>query len=253
MGLLQKYVIDPIIHGGGYNPVNTVFWALGFVLFTMAAFEITKKLVDVRAFRRLFFPWVLVGGLIRPLVDVNVIPRSLWVVTPGIYVTVLSACFGSIALGRLFGKSESVAKIMGWIAVLGLASMFPPLNFTTLVEIFELCFVAVLSVVGLTKLAGQDWLSGGYNLAIWTAHLFEAAATSIGLGVGLIEQHVVAGAVIAFAGNDSILLLKIGVLPLVLWLMRDLEEDVRVFTQTFVFALGAGPGLRDALLAALVS
>lgn len=253
MEFLQKYIIDPILYGGGYNPVNTIVWAFAFVVFTLVAFRITKKLIDVKAFQRLFLPWIIIGGILRPLVDVNIIARSPFVVTPGIYIVTLAACFVCIAIGKIFGKEELFAKFAGWISVLFLLAKLPNLNFDVIALALEACFVVTLFVVAITRIIKQDWLSNGYNFWIWVAHLFEASATSVGIQVGLVEQHVLAGNFISALGANGIFVLKLGVLPLVLWLMRDLEDNVKVFTKTFVFALGFGPGLRDLLLAAIVS
>ncbi len=245
--------MDPILYGGGYNLVNTFVWALCFVFFTAAAFEIAKKLTDVRKFRRLFLPWVVVGGVLRPLVDVGVVARSPLVVTPGIYITVLSFCFLSVVVGKLMGREEGFAKAVGWLVALILFSLLKPLDAGVVISSLELLVPSLLAVVALSQLAGRSWLWEGYNLWIWSAHLFEAAATSVGLAVGLVEQHVLAGLMVGLGGGAGVFLLKGTVLPVVFWLMKDLEDEVKVFTETFVFALGAGPGLRDLLLAAMVA
>lgn len=254
MELFQTYVVEPLLYGGGYNPINTLFLALCFVIFTITAFHLFKRLVCMKEFRRLFLPWIFVGGILRPLVDVGVVERSLWVVTPGIYFTIIIACLLSILIGKTVGETEVISSSIGWAVAVWLSLNLLPLSMEPFLETFRILVPSVLGVIAVSTLFSQRWLWSNYNIWIWTGHLFEAASTSAGLAVGLIEQHVIAGWMAGVWGGSGVVVLKMAALPIIIWLLEGVEEEeIRIFTQTFVFAVGAGPGLRNLLLAAMVA
>ena len=87
---IYKYYINPIIDDSGYNPVNTLTWALilGFCIFGIL--RILTKL-NVRAdweFTKLIIPYIIAGSSMRVMEDAELFsaPLKYIFITPPIYV-----------------------------------------------------------------------------------------------------------------------------------------------------------------------
>jgi len=253
--ILKKYLIDPILYGGGYNPVNTIVLAVGFYLFVLLMFRLTKWVkLPMMHLLTSFFPYMLLGGVIRSLVDVGVYRRSPLDVTPGIYLSVVSLFWFAYLVERV-GKSPGLARNSGWVLLALNLLLLQKLDFWavfTIAVIFAATALVVIFIASrLFKFIKND-ITGQQALA---AHLFEATSTSVAIQFyGFSEQHVLSRSLISYFGTPWIVFaLKLVVIILALWLCSGLKEDEGLFVKTFIIALGIGPGLRNTLTCAMVA
>ena len=107
-GFIYKYYIDPIIYDIGYNPVNTITWAILLGLCLFGVLKLLEKM-DVRAdweFTKVIIPYIIAGSTLRVIEDAELFepPIKYLFITPPIYllmfvITVL-LLFISIRLQR---------------------------------------------------------------------------------------------------------------------------------------------------------
>ena len=255
MEIIQKYILDPILYGGGYNPVNTIVLAVLFYGLVIAIFRLIKLVkLPMKHFASSFFPYILLGGVVRSLVDIGAYERSPLLVTPGLYLLIV-IIFGIAYAVERAGRVDGLAKEYGWVILIANLFLLRPLDLWSMLLIAGIFIpVAIAGIFLATRLfkflrrdaAGQKALA---------AHLFEATSTSVAIQFyGFSEQHVLSRALIDFFGTPWIVFaLKFVVICLVLWLCRKLGEDEGLFVKTFILALGVGPGLRNALSCAMVA
>ncbi len=127
--IINEFFLKPIFQGGGYNPINTLFFAAILIAVVFTVFKVLSKLnikIDDKFFYYLL-PFIFFGSVMRSLVDISekalrygevpIIPVDVaWVVlllkTPGIYIFV----FAIVAFLLLFQKllhSKGIAKNLG--------------------------------------------------------------------------------------------------------------------------------------------
>ncbi|MCK4637755.1 MAG: DUF63 family protein, partial [Methanomicrobia archaeon] len=100
--IIEKYYLDPIRYGTGYNIVNTLTYAIILVIVAALLLKLIIKLkikID-KKFIFALFPFMVFGGTARALVDGEIFPRTPLLVTPGIYLTVaiLTLCCMTVGL-----------------------------------------------------------------------------------------------------------------------------------------------------------
>lgn len=257
---IQKYIIDPIINGTGYNIVNTTVLALGFVLVVILTTFIFKK-AKIKIDKEFFIglaPFIVLGSVARTLEDAEVL-TSYWFVTPMIYILIYFAVLASLGVSifasRKVGRPYwQIMCLMGIIPMLYAISFIKILYFQPFLFVISLTLLFSVAVFILRKKLKPRLLSEA-NSAIIITHLFDASTTFTAIelsrfwGARYFEQHVLAGFLMASIGSYAIFLLKIAVVPLALWAIDRYSEDKQVenFLKIAVFILGFGPGLRNML------
>ena len=122
---INQYYISPIVNSSeGYNPVNTVTYAiiLGISLFVvLKIMDLLKIRIDER-FVISTMPFVLLGASLRVILDVG-LPRppiSYWFITPPVYVlafviaaTAFLACFGMEARDEKGARTRLRTSALG--------------------------------------------------------------------------------------------------------------------------------------------
>lgn len=261
--LYRYYLVD------GYNIVNTLTYGilLGASVYGIAYLVRKLGVVFDKRLALVLAPFVFYGGSARELVDQGLgwygslgpYPENYFFVAPGIYLTVFVLTFIVLAVSVLLfrGKFHAPAFFVGLV----LAS-------------YNLCYIAsnavnygylglILASAGVVALATYlaalktlPHLLREGNMIVVLAHLFDAAATFVGVDyMGFTEKHVLPSYLIEKMGSALVMFpLKLLVVVPALYLIdKELEDDVlsRRLVKFVVLVLGAGPAIRDAALVLL--
>lgn len=252
LSAVDNYILAPIRTGSGYNPVNTVVLAVLFYLLAVAVFWLLKKWkIKMADFAKAFFPFIILGGVVRSLTDAAVYPRNPFLVTPGIYLVIAAIFLLSIWIEKI--TRRRICWWVGWVLVAGNLLLVRSARVEVIAGTIAVAGVAFLIVLFALRQLKWKFMQDRLNQAALGAHLFEAAATFVAIDFfGYGEQHVIASTLIGFSGTAaSLLVLKAVVVPIILLFAQELEQDERVYITTLILALGLGPGIRDMLTAAM--
>jgi uncharacterized membrane protein len=230
---LKDRVWDPIFLREGYNPYSTLAFALLFIAVVEIYWRFFAKGMDQRKFRRAAVPFIVLGGLLR-FADSRLVTASAFTVTPGVYFLVL-AVFS--LLYRFIGADTTWKIGTGASAALLLVEL-PLLGFSRALLVIP---VAVICLAVFRLFGRLDFMKDGFA---WKPHVFEAWVTSFGVYAGLMEEHVVAGALMGYS-PFLFGLVKTAMLPLIMWLLRGTEKKQKLYVGTVIGMLGLGPGIRD--------
>ncbi len=264
----NTFFIQPLVQGTGYNIINTATFGIILIATAFVIYKILKKLrikID-RSFLIGVIPFVAMGGIFRAWEDfgeASGATRNFLFVSPLIYVTIFLVAFISllavVAASRVMKNKFRYYKLWFAIGAVIDIAVLSQLRFAN-----SFAFAAVLAIAAawivlfaIVKFAAKkrfkklnDFLSAE-NMFIILVHLFDAATTFVALQyLGYFEQHVLPGFLIGLAGAWTMFLLKIVVVPIVLYAFdRELKDPKEVEKRTFlklvVLILGLGPGLRN--------
>lgn len=266
---IYTYYIDPIKYDLGYNPVNTITWAiiLGFVIFVI--FKILNKL-EIRAdweFTKAILPYIVVGSTLRVMEDAELFKPPLTYVftTPPIYVlmfivTILLLII-SIRLHKSgyienWKRSFAIAGIVWSLINLGVLLLSGSLvNPGILIIVFLLGTGITLIFYCIFKKTGYTQFNNQVNITILWAHLLDASSTFIGVDfMDYHEKHVVPTLLIDLAGTASIMIpLKIIIfIPVIYILDTQFEKDnesekLKDLVKLVIIILGLAPATRNTL------
>lgn len=259
MSLLQEYFIDPIYQGTGYNAVNTVVYGLLLGFGIMGCDALLRRLglkID-RRFLVALLPFLALASALRSLVDAQLLPRSFFLITPGIFILVTALAIGALVVGKAlpgrfrypYGTAAiGLALLVYPVSILipHVKSYMPSLQIALLLSV-----TTALTVAALKRLGWGD----SFIQALFAAHLLDASATIVAVEYyGFWEEHVFEDFLIQAAGTAYVILpFKLLVLVLVItFLRRTLEGDSLRFWYFALFVLGFAPGLRDTLTVMLL-
>lgn len=258
---IYEYYIDPIVYDTGYNPVNTVTWAL--ILGGML-------LVIIRLFRRLEIsldekfvfstaPYILAGASLRVVEDANLVaaPLKYLLITPIIYFLVAAVTLAALGLCRWALKERYLSgyAVVGLIwsganlLILfsnGTESLLAPL------AIISMGSVAALAAWALASRLKLQFLSDRLNLLILYAHMLDASSTYVGVDwFGYTEKHVLPNYLIDIVGTALVmyplkLLILIPVLALIDEALKD-DPSLKNLTKLALLTLGLAPALRNTI------
>ncbi len=239
-----------------------ILWLLRTYFFSR--FKLDKDLIYA------IIPYIPVGIFIRLLVDVGALEKShLWNVTPGVYITTIILVLISLAVSSYLSR---ILKIPYFRISFGLGILLLlPLSYQLFSHmthperiIYPLAMsTGILVIVYLTsKYFKISILHDKVNLAIVFSHLLDGCATFIAYNYyGFYEEHLLPIYLISLAGDNAFIMVpvKLSLILIVVyliekWNLEDKEQD-KIFykmVKFLLFILGAGPGLRDTLLPALV-
>jgi len=249
--IIEKYYIDPIRYGTGYNVVNTLTYAIILVIVAALLLKLIVKLnikID-KKFIFALFPFMIFGGTARALVDGEIFPHTPLLITPGIYVTVSALTLSCTTVGLFLRKKYDFNKIL-----LFSGSIFAGINIILVVMNIEI-IKPLLIILGLVliimipiylfTLKFKTFLNG--NLYLIAAHVFDASTTFTGIHFyNYWEQHVLPSFLIGITGAWIMFPIKIFIVILALYIAKDIEdENVKNFLKLIIFILGTGPGTRN--------
>ncbi len=235
LDFLWENVFRPIFQQEGYNPYNTAFYALAVIALVELYWKYFVRGLDGREFRRAALPFMVLAGAFRFLNN-RLFPQNFFTVTPGIFLLFI-VLFTVLYIAVGPRRTEQA----GWaLAGLALLAGTPYLRFGRAAYAIPPLLITPAVAYLYRRLPFMG------DLFAWVPHIFEAWITSFGVMAGLIEEHVLAGALMSY--NPLLFgLIKTALLPLIMYLIKDAEEGERLFVGTVIGALGIGPGLRDLL------
>lgn len=230
---LKNLVIDPIIRGDLYNPVNTAIYAVLFIAGVEVLWKYFARKENQKEMRMAILPFIVLAGLVR-FADSRWWPRNPLTVTPGIFI-LISGLF--IGLYKWLGPKRT-REVGTTLAVIVLLLNSAYLHFTKALWILPVLAITAVWFFILRKLPFMS------DYFAWTPHIFEAWITSFGVYFGLIEEHVLARSLMQF-NPFAFGLVKTLLIPVIMYLIRDTEKSQKVYVGTIIGAIGLGPAIRD--------
>lgn len=257
VNFVQRYYVEPIINDSGYNPVNTVTWAivLGmFIVLIHRAFrrygiEFNNRFILATA------PYIIAGSSLRVVEDAKLIdpPFSYLLITPLIYLLVASvtvlALFASRRLTggyRLYSALGISWSIMNLLLLLrgGVQHAWVPLAVIALGSSITGCLFLLSSILP-QRLSIPRWA-----FSVILSHMLDASSTYIGVDwLGYEEKHVVPTLLIHMMGTAAVMypVKLIVLLPLLAILDESLDKDMRGILVLTLLVLGLAPATRNTL------
>jgi uncharacterized membrane protein len=256
----------------GYTVFNTVAYTLILAIFVLAIIKMFKKLeIDPISIIYSIIPFIFLGSSTRALVDNGFYPKTVFLITPGLYILVGLITIASFLFSiYLFNKMEIDYRytlvFLGLIFSLPNIILFSKLNFTAIIYVLitwiiaSLIFMAIAFLVLYVKNknshnAIEKILQHKINFSILLAHLFDASTTYVAVEYfNYSEQHVLPNAINQlFDTYLTLFPMKIIVIVAVLYIIDQYFEDqtVKNLLKLTVFVLGLAPGLRNILTMAL--
>ena len=256
----------------GYTVFNTVVYTLILAIFVVAIIKMFKKLeIDPISIIYAIIPFIFLGSSTRALVDNGFYPKTVFLITPGLYILVGLITIASFLLSiYLFNKMEIDYRytlfFLGIIFSVPNIILFSKLNFTAIIYVLitwiisSLIFMAIAFLVLYIKnknshKAIEKILKHKINFSIVLAHLFDASTTYVAVEYfNYSEQHVLPNALNQlFDTYLTLFPMKIIVIVAVLYIIDQYFEDqtIKNLLKLTVFVLGLAPGLRNILTMAL--
>ncbi|MDR0912175.1 MAG: DUF63 family protein [Methanobrevibacter sp.] len=260
----------------GYTLFNTIVYGLILIIFILILIKGFKKLKIIPS--QLIFaviPFILIGSLIRALVDNSYLPYSWFLITPGIYfivgfLTIVSMLIGlfiekkiknSAKIRNLAKKDKfykylydfDFRKIMVIIAIIVLVPIIclylKEINITVLTQLISIWLILtfIFYLIGFKIKIYNNKM----NLSIISAHLLDATTTFLAVDFyGYSEQHVLPNLIYSHINSAiSIYPLKIIVISLAIYTIDEYidDETIKGMLKLAIFILGLAPGLRNLL------
>ena len=266
---IYTYYIHPITHDTGYNPVNTITWALLLVLCLFLTFKLLKKLdIEINeSFIAAVSPYIFVGASLRVMEDAGLFspPVSYLLITPLIYFLLLFCCIAILTISVKLSKSNKIRDFNYNVpfGLVGVIWLF--INLTILLRNEEIVlpwvFFAVIGISGIILLViyviaakfGVIFLTEKLNLAVLAAHLLDATSSFIGIDLlGYTGKHVMEGMIVKYTGSAAgMYLLKLGILIPVLYLLDtqfgERERELKNLVLLTLLIIGLAPAMRNTL------
>ena len=256
----------------GYTVFNTVVYTLILAIFVVAIIKMFKKLdIDPISIFYAIIPFIFLGSSTRALVDNGFYPKTVFLITPGLYIVVGLITIASFLFSiYLFNKMEIDYRytlfFLGIIFSIPNIILFSKLNFISIIYVLitwiiaSLIFMAIAFLVLYVKNknshnAIEKILEHKINFSIVLAHLFDASTTYVAVEYfNYTEQHVLPNALNQlFDTYLTLFPMKIIVIVAVLYIIDQYFEDqtIKNLLKLTVFVLGLAPGLRNILTMAL--
>ena len=243
----------------GYTIFNTVIYTLILLAFIIAIFKMFKKM-EINPISIIFsiIPFIFLGSLIRALVDNGIYPKTVFLITPGLYILVGITTIASLIFSLFLYNRKSI-DYRYTLFFIGLALLIPniimiprfnitPISYVMIVWITASLIIFIVSFI-------IPFLKDKINLTIISAHLFDASTTFVAVEFfSYSEQHVLANALNElFDTSLTMFPMKIIVIVAVLWIIDEYFEDetMKSLLKLSVFVLGLAPGLRNFLTLAI--
>ncbi|MCX8205934.1 MAG: DUF63 family protein [Candidatus Micrarchaeota archaeon] len=275
---INEHYISPIIMHEGYNPVNTLTYAIIAVICAFLIYKWLKRegiAVD-RQFMLRILPFILLGstlrvitdsihsgamqaydGLMKPVYGIvlasHIYDYGFLTVTPGIYVVVGLFTIALIWISHRLRKPD-LALAVAWVLF--------AVHFLMLVPLFANFAYAALILAIAGAIAGAYYtLKRNSNVPLHYLVVFsqalDGAATFVTLdifnravGNMYVEQHVFANSLYALVGGTMLPFLVIkALLPIAIihFLEKENDSDERGYIALLVIIFGLAPGVRDLL------
>jgi len=249
---IKKYYIDSIVYKTGYNPVNTVTWAIILILAVYAIYKYLSKRVS---FDERFFisnvPYILFGSFLRVVEDAGFLkpPVSYFFMSPFIYIVVFCIAFPSLLL------SIKLRRENYWKHHFALGTILAVLTLTFLIVNLRIIHIEVLPTATaiatfttalfypLARFLKLDRLS----ISVFFSHMLDASATFYGITyLNYWELHVIPRLLINQFGAGVLIPTKFVVFTAILWILeREKDFQLKNFVKFVLLVLGLAPATRD--------
>ncbi len=252
--LFEKFWLPIIDESVYYNPYNTIVYALLFGFLVLYVLYPLVKKMNIEIDRRFiigFTPFIVFGGALRTLKDVDAI-NTILLETPFIYLIL----FGTgTSLLYLAGKIEEMTDIayQRTLAGSGIFLTLAILPFFKLKEPLALILFTGSTITWMTagylylKYRKPEFLSWDFTLPV-AAHYLDATSTFTALQFGAEEKHVLGRAFIDIFGSGGMFILKtLVIVPVVLYIVRNFEGEEKTFYIFIITLLGLGIATRNIL------
>lgn len=252
--LFEKFWLPIIDESVYYNPYNTVAYALLFGLLVLYVLYPLVKKMDIDVDRRFilgFSPFIVFGGALRTLKDVDAI-NTILLETPFIYLILFGTGTALLYLSRKLEERTEISyhRILGGSGVfLALAT----LPFFSLNEPLALILFTGITILWATagylilKYRKSGLLSWDFTLPV-AAHYLDATSTFTALEFGAEEKHVLGRIFIDIFGSSGMFMLKtLVIIPVVLYIVRNFEGEEKTFYIFIITLLGLGITTRNIL------
>ncbi len=255
--ILQHYFLEPVRLGTGYNLVNTLAYAVLFVVALFLLYRVFKrqKIKIDRHFLLGVVPYIVLGSVLRVLRDAQILKSALFV-TPLIYFVTAFLALVALFMSRLI-ETKRMKYYKIWFGA-GVALALIAISFLRLANLHALSLILAMTFIWLFVAAAirkifNPRILSIENSALLLVHIFDATSTFVSLEFfGYAEQHVLSSAVISALGPAGMYILKIPVVLIALYFVdKEKDADMRNIIKLAVLVLGLGPGLRNTLRLAM--
>lgn len=255
---VQRYFIDPIYTGEGYNVYNTIVYGLFLGVGIILVENLLRRLkIDING-RFVFglFPFITLAAFLRSLVDARILSKSFFLITPGIFLTTFFVAFFSLVIANYLERSRKIGYHKTLFSIGAVLLMYPAaLVLQNIAAPIYFAYIMVLAGVfsGITFAIFRRLNFGKWEIQyIVPAHMLDASATFFAVEyLGYFEEHVFENFLIQVSGTALIIYpLKIIVLAIIFAMLKRLK--VGHFWYFALMVLGYAPGLRDTLTIMLI-
>jgi len=255
---IQKYYIDSIVFKQGYNPVNTLTWAIILVIAVLIVYRMLRRygIEFDEKFAAGNIPYVILGASVRVVEDAEFLtpPISYLFMTPFIYFTIFTVALPTLIISiklrgdRYWVHYGSLGLVLSFATLILLFLNLEPINWWVLpLTIAAATFMTVLY----TLLASRFYthMNNLLSRSVFFSHMVDGFATFMGIQyLGYWELHVLPRFLIESFGPWIMVPAKIVVFVVILYIIDSSEEeDMKDFIKFVLIVLGLAPGLRDAL------
>ena len=254
----------------GYTVFNTVIYTLILVLFILAIIKLFKKIeIDPLSLIYSVIPFIVFGCLIRALVDNGIFPKTVFLITPGIYILIGIATIASFLFSIELYKRKNIDYrytlfIIGLVLLMPIIFFIPQLNAKPMIYVFTTFIIASLTVYVLLIIGEKLFknyssivklFSDKINRVILMVHMFDASTTIVAVEqFNYYEQHVLPNVLNQlFDTYFTVFPMKIIVILSVLYIIDQYFDDLTIknLLKLTVFVLGMAPGTRNFLTLAI--
>jgi len=255
---IKKYYIDSIVYKQGYNPVNTLTWAIILVLAVILLYRTLKK-YGIRfdeKFTAGNIPFILLGSSLRVIEDARFLnpPVSYFFMTPLIYILIFLIAFPTLFISIKLRKERywihygAAGSVLFLITLSLLLLNLEPVNWWVLPLTF--LFAGILTFlysIGTSRFFSK--MNNTLSKTVFFSHIIDGFATFAGIQyLGYWELHVLPRFLINTFGAWIMIPAKIIVFIAILYVLDSSEEEeMKDFVKFVLIVLGLAPGLRDGL------
>jgi uncharacterized membrane protein len=263
---VYQYYINPIIYDTGYNPVNTVTWAIILGLSLFGVVKLLNKLnvtVD-EVFIFAVSPYIFVGGSLRVVEDAGIVaaPFKYLLITPLIYFVIFFVCAGTLALSvglqraarinyywpfAMVGVAWSVLNV--WLLYINATSF----NGAILALILAVGAAICLFIYAMARFVSFALLKDRVNAYVLGGQMLDATATSFGLTfLPYAEKHVLPNFLIEATGTAFVmyplkLIVTIPILFIIDQYLKTESRNLAGLVKLAILTVGLAPAIRDTL------
>ena len=142
----------------GYTIFNTIAYTLLLAIFILIIIKMFKKLeIDPLSIFYSIIPFIFLGSTTRALVDNGIYPKTVFLVTPGLYIlvgliTILSFLFSVFLFSKKSIDYRYSLSCIGLTFLLPNLALFTKLNFAPIIYVFSIWIFSSLSFIAIAFL-----------------------------------------------------------------------------------------------------